>query len=53
MPESSHEIVAAKAERVWEILRLLQKKTDDEAPNRQEQPPPATVDYIQSPTWDS
>jgi hypothetical protein len=51
MTESSHDLVAAKATRIWEILRIVRVKRTEPA-SVSAQPSTANDGYLKS-TWDS
>ena len=51
MTESSHDLVAAKATRIWEILRIVRAKRTDAA-SVSTQPATANDGHLKS-TWDS
>jgi hypothetical protein len=54
MTDSSHDLVAAKSERIWEILRIIQARRDVDTTARQpDSPPTSDDDGISSPAWQS
>lgn len=50
MTESSHDLVAAKADRIWDILRVVHSKREDAASRLSDESPDDGEGYVR-PTW--